>query len=43
MSRDQLKGMVIITSILLAVVSLIAFGGIMQSESYKDATYQNCK
>lgn len=43
MTRQQLQGMVIITSILLAVVSLLAGTAMLQQQSYIEATRNNCK
>ena len=43
LTRNELQGMVIITSILLAVVSLLSLIGWLQASGYEQATRDNCR
>lgn len=43
LSRTELHGMIVITSILLGVVSLLALIGWLQATGYEQATRDNCR
>lgn len=43
MTRSQLTGMVLFTSILLALVSLLALMGWLQATGYEEANRKHCK
>lgn len=43
LTRNDLHGMIIITSILLVVVSLLALAGWAQATGYENASREHCK
>lgn len=43
LTRNELQGMVVITSVLLVVISLLCLVGWLQATGYEQATRDNCR